>query len=105
MALEADRGAIQQAAAGWAGIGQELGFARLHVGYGESKGHEFGWYAQRASIDSEHNTFITAMTAALEAGEQQMAALAGMLAQMAEEFAAKDADVADRFHQLETPHG
>lgn len=105
MTLEADREAILRAAAGWAGIGHELGLARLHVGYGEGKGHEFGWYAQRAGIDSEHDAFISAMTEALAAGEKQMAAVAGILRQIAAEFGATDAEVADRFHALETPHG
>lgn len=105
MTLEADREAIRQAAAGWAGISQELHFARLHVEYGDGKGDEFGYYAQRANINTEHNTFITAMRTALETGEKQLASVAEILEQIAEDFGAKDAEVADRFHQLETPHG
>ena len=104
MTLEADLDAMVRAAAGVAGVAGEVGLARTHAAYGEGKGHEFGFYAQRAGIDDQHDRFIGAMVDALGDGRQRLTRIAEIVQDIAREFGATDVDVADEFHTRRTEH-
>lgn len=98
MTLKANRDALIEAAAGWDGIGNELTRAYMDI-IGESgAGMAFGWFAQRADIHTEHDTFIGDMAAALLDGASRMREMGDILRDIAEDFGATDVDVADTFH-------
>ena len=98
MTLKADRDALIQAAAGWDGIATEIIGARLDLWTGEGRGSEFGGLATLAGINTQHDTFITDMLAALLTGQQTMWDIANALTDTAKDFGATDTNVADTFH-------
>ena len=104
MTLKADLEALVDAAAGVAGVAIELGFAHAHVGSNKGKGHEFGWYAQRAGIDTAHDTFATAMVKALTDGQKTLDTIAANMRGVAKDFGVTDATAEDDFHTLPTTH-
>lgn len=104
MTLEADLNALKAAAAGIAGIAGELEQARGHAAYGEGKGDEFGWHAQRAGIPEQHDAFLTTMLQALDDGRQRLTKISGTVLDIAADLGATDKAVADEFHTKETPH-
>ncbi|MFC7503910.1 hypothetical protein ACOACQ_16570 [Nocardioides sp. CPCC 206347] len=101
MVMKASLKALVDAAAGWDGIGLELHNAYSDiVGY-ESNGSKFGWYADRAGIPAQHDTFIAAMADALLAGQKVMNDVGTALRDVAKDFGATDLDVKDQFHKLD----
>lgn len=101
MVMKASLQALTEAAAGWDGIGLELHNAYSDiVGY-ENSGSKFGWYADRAGIPQQHDTFIAAMADALLAGEKVMNDVADALRDVAKDFGATDLEVKDTFHKLD----
>jgi uncharacterized protein YukE len=102
--LRADLEALLQTAAGVAGTATELAQARSHVEACQGRGHEFGWYAQRAGIDGDHDQFADAMAKALTDGENTLKAISDNLIAVAKDYGLTDAGVADDFHTLPTPH-
>jgi uncharacterized protein YukE len=102
--LKADLEALLTTAAGVAGTATELSQARAHVEACQGRGAEFGWYAQRAGIDGDHDQFADAMVKALTDGENTLKAISANLVAAAKDFGLTDAGVADDFHTLPTPH-
>lgn len=102
--LKVDLEALLSTASGVAGTATELGQARAHVESCQGRGAEFGWHAQRAGIDSDHDQFADAMVKALTDGEATLQAIADNLVNVAKDYGLTDASVVDDFHTLETPH-
>jgi hypothetical protein len=98
MTLKADRDALIEAAAGWQGVASEFSSARLSMLTGDGRGSEFGGLATLAGINTQHDTFITDMLAALSSGQQTMSDIAQALIDTATDFGATDTSVADTFH-------
>lgn len=98
MTLKANRDALIEAAAGWDGIGNELTRAYYDIVGESGAGTAFGFFAQRAGIDTEHDDFIGAMVAALLDGGSRMREMGDLLRETAKDFGATDLDVADTFH-------
>lgn len=98
MTLKADRDALINAAAGWQGIATEFASARTDMLTGDGRGSEFGGLATLAGIDTQHDTFVTEMLAALNSGQQTMLDIAQALIDTAKDFGATDTHVADTFH-------
>ena len=98
MTLEADRGALVAAAAGWDGVADEVVAAQMELWSGNGQGAQFGWFANRAGIDSQHDQFITAMIDAMSTGSAKVREIAEALRRTAEDFGATDTSVADEFH-------
>lgn len=99
MTLEADREAMIRAAAGWVGVGGELGRARGLAARGDARGVAFGALAQAAGIDGQHDRFIGEMLDCLAQGRATMNAVADALRSTARDFGATDTAAADTFHQ------
>lgn len=98
MAIRADRDTLVAAAAGWDGIGEELSNAVSELLVCLGRGYEFGWFGQRAGIDSQHDQFATAMVDALSDGSYRMKQIAEAIRATAKDFGATDTSVADSFH-------
>ena len=101
MGLKASRDALIAAAAGWDGIGQEVSDAQMELWTGSGKGSQFGWFATRAGIDAEHDTFISSMIDAMANGTYRMKQVAEAIRETAKDFGATDTSVADSFHNLD----
>ena len=99
--MRAELDALVAAAAGWDGVAAELQEARSRLQVGEGNGGQFGWFAHRAGIDSEHDRFVTSMIEALEAGQKSLRDMAEVLRRTAQDLGATDTEVADDFHDLD----
>jgi len=100
MTLRASRSTMVAVAAGWEGIADELERARGRLVACRGHGKAFGWFAERADIDKDHETFNEAMIAALSSGSARARQIADALRATAKDFGATDLDVADGFHTL-----
>lgn len=98
MTLEASRDALIATAAGWEGVADEILAAQRELWAGNGQGAQFGWFANRAGIDTEHDTFITSMIDALATGSAKVREVADALRSTAQDFGATDTSVADEFH-------
>jgi hypothetical protein len=98
MTLEADRDALVAAAAGWDGVADEVVAAQMLLWDGYSQGAQFGWFATRAGIDTQHDQFINSMIDAMSTGSAKIRTIAEALRSTAEDFGATDTSVADEFH-------
>lgn len=96
--MRADLEALVKAAAGWDGVAQEVRTAREELSTGNGRGSEFGWFASRAGIDTEHDQFISSMIDAMATGSTKLGDVAQALRDTAKDFGATDLDVADEFH-------
>lgn len=101
MALEAHLEDMVEAAAGWDGVSAEVSTASLELWAGNSMGHQFGWFAQRAGIDTQHDQFIRDMISAMSNGVYQLHCMAEALRHTAKDFGATDVSVADEFHNAD----
>ena len=98
MTLEADRSALVAAAAGWDGVADEIVTAQMKLWAGDGQGAQFGWFANRAGIDTQHDQFISSMIDAMATGSAKVREIADALRRTAEDFGATDTSVADQFH-------
>ena len=98
MTLEADRHALVTTAAGWDGVADEVLTAQQMLWTGSGHGSQFGWFASRAGIDTEHDTFISSMIDAMATGSAKLHEIADALRRTAEDFGATDTTLADQFH-------
>lgn len=101
MTLEADRNALIAAAAGWDGVADEIVNAQRELWEGHGQGAQFGWFANRAGIDTQHDQFISSMIDAMSTGSAKIREIAEALRHTAEDFGATDTTVADEFHNLD----
>ena len=72
--------------------------AQSELWSGNGQGAQFGWFANRDGIDSQHDQFITAMIDAMATGSAKVREIADALRRTAEDFGATDTSVADEFH-------
>ncbi|WP_134738336.1 hypothetical protein [Nocardioides sp. 503] len=98
MTLKASLEDLAEAAAGWDGVSAEVSTASKELFNGSGQGFQFGWFAQRAGIDSQHDQFISSMISAMSNGVYQLHCMAEALRHTAKDFGATDASVADEFH-------
>jgi hypothetical protein len=98
MTLKVNRDALIRTAAGWDAVGQEFWTARSDMATGDGRGSQFGFLANSAGIDTQHNTFVTSMMDALEQGHKAMKDIAQALRDTATDFGATDTTVGDTFH-------
>ncbi|MCW2853265.1 MAG: hypothetical protein JWM84_2929 [Nocardioides sp.] len=101
MTLQASLEDLLEAAAGWDGVSDEVSTASMELWTGSGQGHQFGWFAQRAGIDSQHNQFISSMISAMSNGVYQLHCVAEALRHTAKDFGATDTSVADEFHNAD----
>ena len=92
---------LAQAAAGWDGVSDELGSARLDIAWYQNSGSNFGWFATRAHIDTQHNNFIKTMIDALDQGGDVTTKIANTIRDIATDFGNTDNNVSDQFHNVD----
>ena len=101
MGLKENRDALIACAAGWDGVADEVSDAQMLLWTCNGMGSHFGWFANRAGIDTAHDTFVAEMIDAMASGTAVLRDVAEALRGVAQDFGATDVSVADDFHNLD----